>query len=497
MHLKNRVFIFPIIAFIIPLAVRSIPEILMGPYIVGFDTMAFYVPNTISWLNGGIDLWGYLAIAPLFYTILISIVSTGIPIIIALKILPPLLLGFLGVSIYFYARKGLCWSPIKSLAPALLGTVYFVALRLSWDMLRSELGLVFLFVVLTLLTQLKGVSWKRYILLATAMMAVVLSHQLVSVIMLGVVSFTVINRLYRKDFRISLNFAVTALPAVIFFFFVYFIAVALTGLQDYTNSVVSPLANWLGFPSYESMLASEGGFFLYCFLPLLPVPLLSLKKFGDFQLRSWLILTLILLLIPFAFVSPYRWLIILIYPLAFYTAESLSRLKTIQWRRLKIPLQRVALLYLVLSTIILSSGYIFMSPEAPLAYFNPQYINYYQYQMPTSMLQNTISIADLKSTTEALQWFKDNENSSALLVTHTVFYSWALLTINQNQVKYYEFGQPEEAAALSIQDGHKEVYVIWWINGKGWYAQPTLSQSFIEVHRDGEIAIYRYILLDN
>ncbi len=489
---KNR-YVIPLLAFIVPLAVRAIPEILMGPYIVGFDTMAFYVPNTLAWLHGGIDVWGYLSIAPLFYAVLMSMAASGIPLIIALKVLPPVLLGFLSLSIYYYARKGLGWSSIKSLAPALLGTVYFVALRISWDMLRNELGLTFLFVVLTLLTQVKNSSWKRYVLLSLAMMAVVLSHQLVSVIMLGIVTFTVVYDLFRKNIHKSVNLVIAMLPAVLFFFLVYFIAVVPAGLQDYTTSAVSPLANWLGFPSYPSMLASEAGFFLYCFLPLLPIAILSFKRLGDFQLRCWLLLSLILLLVPFAFVSPYRWLLILIYPFAFFVTESLSMLKSIKWKRFRFTVRRIAILYLVLSTSTLSLGFIFMPPEQPFAYLNPQYLNCYQYQIPTSMQQNTISIADFQSTTNALQWFRDNENSSTLLLTHTVFYSWALLTLNADQVRNYGFDDPAQAAMLVAQDGHTDIFLVWWVNGEGWYAQSTLPPSFQEVYHSGRIAIYHYL----
>ena len=39
----------------IPLLVRFIPEVLMGPYLVGFDTVAHYVPTTLHWLDGNVD----------------------------------------------------------------------------------------------------------------------------------------------------------------------------------------------------------------------------------------------------------------------------------------------------------------------------------------------------------------------------------------------------------------------------------------------------------
>ena len=37
---------FGLAAFLIPLMVRAIPEIIVGPYPVGFYTNAFYVPRT-------------------------------------------------------------------------------------------------------------------------------------------------------------------------------------------------------------------------------------------------------------------------------------------------------------------------------------------------------------------------------------------------------------------------------------------------------------------
>ena len=488
---RNRDIVFPVLAFVIPLVVRAIPEILMGPYIVGFDTLGFYVPNTLLWLHNGINLWGFLATAPLFYTIFMSVVAAGGSPVFVLKIISPLLLGFLGLSIFAYAKRGLGWSPSKSTFVALLGTVYFVALRASWDQLREELGLVFFFVVLMLLINRKDSSWKRYVVLSLAMVVVVLSHQLVSVLMFGVIVFTVAYNLFRKDFNGSIQLIAVSLPAALYFVIVYLSGVAQSGILGYSN-VVSPLASWTGFTSYQSMLISEGGFFLYCFLPILPLVVVSLWRFGNLHLRSWLLLSLILLLLPIASVSPYRWVLMLTYPLAFYATEALSRLKTIKWKRFKFTVYRIAILYLVLSTAILSFGFIFMTSEKPFLYFNPDPCNKYIYQIPSSMLQNTISITDCQDTINTLQWFKDNVNSSALLLTHTVFYGWALLALNNSQVRTYGFGDPVNAATAVAQEGHSQIYLIWWVNGQGWYEQPTVSSSFHEVYQSGNIAVYSY-----
>src|SRR3972149_7225297 len=142
---------FPLLAFLIPLVVRAIPEILMGPFVVGFDTLGYYVPNTLVWLRTGVGFWNFMAVAPFLYVLLMGVSSVGVPIVISLKVMSPLLLGFLGLAVFSYANKTLSWSPKKSLLVVLFATLYFVALRVSWDMLRSELALIFLFATLIFL----------------------------------------------------------------------------------------------------------------------------------------------------------------------------------------------------------------------------------------------------------------------------------------------------------------------------------------------------------
>ncbi len=383
--------VFPLLAFIIPLAIRAIPEILMGPFIIGFDTMGFYVPNTLLWLHNGVNIGSLLATAPLFYVILMTIVAAGGPIVFVLKIIPPLLLGFLSLSIYSYAKKGLSWSPSKSTFVAILGTVYFVALRASWDQLREELGLIFFFVVLTLLINRKDRSWKNYVLLSLVMVVVALSHQLVSVLMFGVIICTIAYNLFHRNFAGSIFLSLISFPAIIYFFTAYSSDVLHSGIFNTSTSGVSPLANWTGFASYQTMLLDTGGFFLYCFILILPLALINLRRLRNLQLKAWLLMSLILVLVPIASISPYRWVLMLTYPLAFFATETLSRLKSIKWKRYKFAVRKIVVLYLALSTAILSVGYVITTPQKPFLYFNPNYLNSYEYQMPTSMLQNTIS----------------------------------------------------------------------------------------------------------
>ena len=199
--LPAKRLLLPFFAFVTPFLLRAVPEVLMGPYAVGFDTMGHYVPSALLWLNGDLTFFSILGTAPLFYSIIVSLVSLGGSLVMVLKVVSVVFEGFLGLSIYGYAQSGLGWSPKKSIATAFLGTLYFVALRVSWDSLRNMIGLVFFFVVLTLfsLSERKGFSWKRYGLLSLAMVAVILSHQLVSVLMLGVFAFTIGYKFIQRE----------------------------------------------------------------------------------------------------------------------------------------------------------------------------------------------------------------------------------------------------------------------------------------------------------
>jgi hypothetical protein len=477
-----------------PLVLRAVPELLMGPYIVGFDTLGYYVPNTLLWLHGGVTLSTYFATAPLFYTILVSIVAWGEPLILVLKILPVLLHGFLGLSVYGYARKGLDWSPSKSTIVALISTLYFVALRVSWDLLRNEMGLIFFFAVLTLLNMEKynARACKQSLLIALAMIAVTLSHQLVSVIMLGVVAFIIANKLLRKEYARVINLILVSLPATLIFVIIFLASFGWNPSLDFSLNIVWPLTS---FPSYQSMLISNAGFFLYCYLSLLPLAVLSFKRLGNLQLRSWLIFSLILLFIPVSNVSNFRWLLMLTYPLAFYTTETLSRLKSIKWKRYKITIHEIAVMYLMLSTTILSFGFMFATPENPFLYFRAAQntgLNGYIYQIPSSMLQNTISVNDCNDTANAFQWLKGNMNSSSLLLAHRAFYGWALLTLGKDQVVLYEFDNPANIATSLTQGKRAQIYLVWWIEGQGWYGLPTVPSVFQEVYRSGKIAVYVY-----
>ncbi len=487
---KNRNYIFPLLAFAIPLLVRTIPEILMYPYVVGFDTLSYYVPNTLNLLRNGVNLWAFTADAPLIYALLMGITSIGASIVFSLKVLAPLILGLLGFSIYFYAYKTLSWSHWKSLLVVMFATLYFVALRISWDMLRSEISLIFLFATLILLGSKP--SLRNGILLTTFMAAIVFANQLVAVIMFVVVFATILRFIIdKKRLQVRRLIVCTALAACLFLVTIY-ASVYVTHLPIISSVPTKDSgADYalLGFSSYNDLVINTVSFLGFCYLPLLPLLIIGAKYFkSNIQLKVWIIwifLAILLVLVsPNASfpVYPYRWILLLTYPLAFYATDAFSHLKR--------NLHKIALglgMAVVLTT--LSISFLALPNNEALPYYGA-----FTAYTPKSMLQNTIQLSDCQDTINSLQWMKNNMPNNGCLLVHDVFHGWAILTINNDQLYHYAFYDPETTAQeLTKTNPSKSLYLIWWVNGSGWYGQPTIPASFKEVHHTGNIAIYQYI----
>jgi hypothetical protein len=162
-------------------------------------------------------LLGVFGIAPLFYLLLSGLTLAGIPLIVSLKVLPPILHGFLGLAILEYSTKSLGWSARKGLFASLLATLYFVGLRISWDMLRSELGLILLIFLIALRRCLSDFNGKWFSILSFSAVLVVLTHQLISAIIFVIIFATVLGGLIRQNYFSAKRVSIACLPAIVLF----------------------------------------------------------------------------------------------------------------------------------------------------------------------------------------------------------------------------------------------------------------------------------------
>src|SRR5260370_40737751 len=131
---------FAFAAFLVPLSIRIIPEILSGPYPVGWDIVAYYIPNAIDIASGRMNVWGMITSPPVMYAIVVPTYwLTRANLVLIFKTLGPILYGLLGWSIFWFCQRRLHWSSRKALYAVLFVSAYFVTLRISWDAYQAEL----------------------------------------------------------------------------------------------------------------------------------------------------------------------------------------------------------------------------------------------------------------------------------------------------------------------------------------------------------------------
>jgi len=478
--------VMPLLAFLIPALVRTIPEILMGPFVTGFDVVAYYIPNTLLWLKDGVGFLNLLAIAPFFYLLLMGITSVGVPIVLSLKIISPLLLGFLGISVYFYANKTLLWSPRKSLLATLFATLYIVALRVSWDMLRTELGLIFLFATLIFLEK-RDSSRKNWVLLTLAMLSVAFAHQLVSIIMFSIVIFTILTLSIERKWVDVRKIIICSIPAIFLFSSIMYANYAVTSdfsaLSGFPAQTSEGWLSLFGFTTYSDFVIDTLGFLFLCYLPLLLLLILSFKRSGrNLQLEAWILCIVLVVSLSiitantFFGVLPYRWIILLTFPLAFHAAKGFSYLRKKKYQ--------IAIGFAI---VVLSASFAVLPRSLALPYFSV-----FPYYGTTSLLHNTVPLSDCQDTVNALEWVNNEMNDSSCLLVHDVFHGWAVLNINSSKLIAYGYNNPSTVATELIENGYThQLYLIWWIDSN-WHGHPKIEPSFTRVYRSGNIAIYTF-----
>ena len=92
------------------MGLRAIPELFIGTYPVGFDTMQGYAPSILALPDDSpMKLFGW-AYSPLtVYALWFIYATTKIDVYLLLKIIGPIFYGLLSISFYYLLTKGLGW----------------------------------------------------------------------------------------------------------------------------------------------------------------------------------------------------------------------------------------------------------------------------------------------------------------------------------------------------------------------------------------------------
>jgi hypothetical protein len=480
-----RSYRFALAAFLIPLGIRAIPEILVGPYPIGWDTIAFYVPNTLDWATGKTGWLTMLGTAPLMYMISVPayLLSHANPVWI-FKIMGPVLYGGMLWALFRFLRIGLKWPDRQALGGALLTSLYFVTLRISWDLYRNMLGLTFILLSLPLLGSLE--TRKKQALLSVLVVLAVASDQLTGVLALVLVSARALTEMAHGMRTKFAGITLVGLPGLSLFFLIL-----------YANFLVSgqaPIQQQPNAPGLDTIALSVG-FLGYAFAIILPFAVIGFRRTWNADLRSWWMFCLaasLTALLPFFgfIVASYRWALLMDIPLCIYATAGIIHLARATSPIIKFPKLSLSKITPVFTIILvtLSILYITLPAQQAMAYYSV-----FPSLLPTSMVQDSVSMSDMPSVRAMLDWVAVNSGPNTVLITHQAIYGWARAYLPATtHIVNYAYSTPLDGVLVARSAGYTSILMIWWVNGSGWHGQPDVPSGFLPLIEGGSIALYAY-----
>jgi len=473
-------------------SLRLVPELISPRYPVGYDTAsyAYEVPHVMERAPHLIILGSLL-----FHVIAWALLqATSMDVYSLLKVLGPLTYGFLALSFYVFLRSALSWSEERSLLCSLLCSLQVPTLRLSWDLFKSELGLAMFFLfAATVRSELKH----KWILAGVLAFLTVLSHQLAAIMMFV---WSAWELLASRDREMAIRMALALLPSAVLFSLqlaLYYKLLALPApsgpsrpgrtiiylrpavearqprfLRDYFLAY-----NFLG-ASYYDLAATLLKLLAVCYLPLLPLAFAGARRDRAVDpLMIWpTVATFSVLVLPSAypFYSFFRWLLLLVFPMAIYATSGLLRLKKTLGRYWRPVLVALMGMYLAVAVGYASGAFSYVVDEDVNAY------------MPRSLVESTIGINQIDDCITCLEWLSGRASNGSVLIAEQRFYPWALQFLDARiAIALYPHGYPiEDVPAPGLADDFSEIYLIWYSGGQ--------IDGFREAFSSGDVAIYEY-----
>jgi len=449
--------------FVVALALRGIPELLITRYPVGYETITYYAPVMTRFQEMSlVEVFAKnFHAGPLFYVLmwLTTAISNGDAFLL-LKVTGPLLYGCLSVVFFVFLRRGLGWRWKMAFVASLLLVCQVAALRIAWDRFRNVLGLIFVFAALTVLRGNYRFKWP---LVASLAVLAVLSREYVGLILIvGVFGYALLEGRSRSG-----SFAALVPALFIFVGMVYpWLGRSWIGGFDYS------------FGSYIWVVQDVLSIFAVCYLALVPFvlkgfrrdslldPLLGLLLFGSFSVA----------VVPWLAVPGYqRWLMLLVFPFSVYAVLGFEHFRLLD-KGFSRKLAAILLVFIVIGGGY-STGVFSYVGKAPNSY------------VAVDLTQSSIVWSQIDDVVDVLRWLDENALSNSSVLAEERFYGWTLIYLDRAssdvEVVPYGAGSPPWAALeKALNNGFRCVYLIW-------YTDSTLD-DFQMVYSRNSVSVFEY-----
>src|SRR5213592_3390406 len=157
-----------------------------------------------------------LGTAPLMYMISVpAYLASGVNPVWIFKIMGPLLYGSMIWALYRFLRASLGWHERSALGGALFASLYFVTLRISWDLYRNMLGLTFILLTLPLLQDWKGP--RRELVPSILLLLAVASDQLTAILALAIIGSQLLWSIWKRNLKEAAHLVrIGVFPGILF-----------------------------------------------------------------------------------------------------------------------------------------------------------------------------------------------------------------------------------------------------------------------------------------
>lgn len=508
MHRISEERRYIIAAFTAGLTVRSIPN-LIAQTPVGYDTL-LYATQILDW-KAYLSDPNILFKSPLFPLIAcIFHIATHIDPLTVLNVLQPILYGLLATSFYYMARRILNWNRGWALLATGIFILQTVTLRISWDLLRNELGLAMLLLTFTTIRNLE----KQPLFFITLSVLVVLSHQMAGAILLVILIGLTAYYLHKNDRIMARRLIIFSLPAILLSIGMLYTLAGFPILQGLVSQSVLPrtieisakysepfpFINYLageGFinysGSYVNLLADFISLYAASYLPLLPLVFLGIKSLREPKIDLWTGLCTVALLTvivspKFALISWERSMMMLVVPYTFYATKGIMTIyDKMRPRSRKLLIATTLILYTSIAIPYLAS------PSNNSISLYTAFWSSTKYS-PATMLRQGTPLEDIPSVEQVISWLNMNMAGNSCIISRETFvYLTKIYLKNDSTIINYLVNDVSVGLNYAKALNYSKIYWIWWKNGVGvsWYGQ-TVPSEFKPIYEAGNLAIYEY-----
>ncbi|OGD56034.1 hypothetical protein A2V71_03945 [Candidatus Berkelbacteria bacterium RBG_13_40_8] len=496
MKLKKD-FILIVIIFILAVAIRAWPEIKGGFWPIGYDTFNTYAPEILKF-DGNFLRW-ILSANLLYFLIWPFYKIWAIDPYLLVKIFGPVLYGLLSVGFYSFCRKYLKWRPAIAFFAAVLFLIQLPSLRMSWELFRNMLGLIFFLPALYFLENHQKLV--KLLLLCLLSILIVLSNELVAALWFVVVLVWFLRRIAKQRFQHLWQVLSIILPSVVLFGLVLKFASAnnfgghVIYLGD-SNIIFGYIEVYKNTFSYWELTKIITSLFWFCYQFVLPFAIL-----GFWHLRKNLILTTLTLWLLLGTFSSLifggyglfvwsRWLWMLVIPFTIYATQGL--LITYRWAKTHRKVSRkifkasaALILILYLGVIAAYSLPFVITPgkDAKPPFSNPNWPGFF----PPSLIHNAVGFDNINNVIETILYINQNTPDSSVVLIDNRYRGMVLTKMNYSKRYVYTYPWSDTISPDVLNQVRAQskgpMYVIGSVYG-------TIA-GFEKVFQSGQLAVFQ------